>query len=190
MVDRRGYRQRQRQTATAVSPSAGTSDAASPAGPAHTAANTAPFEPFGESVTHMRSLRVVFALLLVGCTSSPTEPGASSLLRDGMVVLQVGASAQVNSDLRVSFAEVVEDSRCPASVVCAWQGNGAIRLEFTTGRGVKSAKLNTAGGTNFPREATVDGYTFELVELEPQPKTPDPIPAQQYRAAIRVTRTP
>jgi hypothetical protein len=94
----------------------------------------------------------------------------------------------VNTDLRVSFAQVVEDSRCPASVVCAWQGNGAIRLDITTGHGAQSATLNTAGGTAFPREASAAGYTFTLVGLDPQRQTPDPMPVQQYRATIRVTR--
>ncbi|MEA2166495.1 MAG: hypothetical protein QOK37_4622 [Thermoanaerobaculia bacterium] len=94
----------------------------------------------------------------------------------------------MNTDLRVSFAQVVEDSRCPASVVCAWQGNGAIRLDITTGHGAQSATLNTAGGTAFPREASAAGYTFTLVGLDPQRQTPDPMPVQQYRATIRVTR--
>jgi hypothetical protein len=104
------------------------------------------------------------------------------------MVVQFGNSSQVNTDLRVSFVQVVEDSRCPASVVCAWQGNGAIRLDITTGRGVQSITLNTAGGTAFPREASVAGYTFTLVELDPQRQTPDPIPVQQYRATIHVLR--
>jgi hypothetical protein len=130
---------------------------------------------------------VVFALLVLACNSSPTDPGSSASAR-ATIVLQFGNSNQVNSDLRVSFAQVVEDSRCPASVVCVWQGNGAIRLDITTARGAQSATLNTAGGTGFPREASLAGYTFTLVELDPARQTTDPIPLQQYRATIRVTR--
>ena len=136
----------------------------------------------------MRSLGVVFALLVLAC-SSPTAPDSSSF-RDATIVLQFGSSKQVNTDLRVAFAQVVEDSRCPASVVCAWQGNGAIRLDVTTGGGAQSVKLNTAGGPTFPHDASAAGYTFTLVELDPQRQTPDAIPMQQYRATIRVTRTP
>jgi hypothetical protein len=135
----------------------------------------------------MRSLGVVLAFLLLAC-NSPTNPGSSLPDRDATIVLQFGNSNQVNTDLRVSFAQVVEDSRCPASVVCAWQGNGAIRLDIATGHGAQSITLNTAGGTGFPRDASVVGYTFTLVELGPQRQTPDPIPIQQYRATIRVTR--
>jgi hypothetical protein len=136
----------------------------------------------------MRSVGVVFALLVLACNSSPTDPGNSIPARGATIVLQFGSSNQVDTDLRVSFAQVVEDSRCPASVACVWQGNGAIRLDITTGRGAQSATLNTAGGTSFPREASLAGYTFTLVELDPQRQTTDPIPLQQYRATIRVTR--
>lgn len=136
----------------------------------------------------MRSLGLVFVLLVLACNSSPTDPSTSVPFRDATIVLQLGNATQLNSDLRVAFSQVVEDSRCPASVACVWQGNGAIRLDITSGHGTESATLNTAGGTGFPREASVAGYTFTLVELDPQRKTPDPIPAQQYRATIRVTR--
>jgi len=136
----------------------------------------------------MRSLGVVFALLVLACNSSPTDPGSSADVSDSTVVLQFGASTRVSPDLRVTFEQVVEDSRCPASVVCAWQGNGAIRLAITTGSGDRTVTLNTAGGTTFPREVAAAGYLFALVELDPQRQTPDPIPAQQYRATLRVTR--
>jgi hypothetical protein len=135
----------------------------------------------------MRSLGVVLAFLVLACNSTPTDPDSSALARDVTVVVPFGNAKQVTTDLRISFAQLVEDSRCPASVVCAWQGNGAIRLDVTTGRGAQSVTLNTAGG-GFPREASVDGYTFTLVELDPQRQTPDPIPVQQYRATIRVAR--
>lgn len=128
----------------------------------------------------MRAL--VFLLLVVACSSSPNDPGAEP------IVLRHAESKQVNAELRVAFAELVEDSRCPASVACAWEGNAAIRLDVATGSGTESVRLNTAGGTAFPREASAAGYTFALVELEPQRQTADPVPVQQYRATIRVTR--
>lgn len=136
----------------------------------------------------MRSLIVVIALLSLSCNSTPTDPGGSAGVRDSTVVVQFGSSHQVNTGLRVSFVQLVEDSRCPASVVCAWQGNGAIRLDVTTDSGTQAVTLHTAGGAAFPREATVAGYTFGLVELDPQRQTTDPIAPQQYRATIRVTR--
>ena len=131
----------------------------------------------------MRSAGVVLSiLLLLGCSSSPTEPdpGASFVVAYG----STGRSGEV----RVTFAQLVEDSRCPASVVCAWQGNGAVRLEITAGGSTQSVTLHTAGGPAFPREASVAGYTVTLVELDPQRQTPDPVPPQQYRATVRIAR--
>ena len=136
----------------------------------------------------MRSLGVVFALLVLACNSTPTAPDNSIPASGATILLQFGSSKQVDTDLRVSFAQVVEDSRCPASVQCVWQGNGAIRLDVTTGGGTQSTRLNTAGGATFPTEASVGGYTFTLVKLDPQRQTADPVPAQQYQATIRVTR--
>ena len=138
----------------------------------------------------MRSLRVVLALLFLACNSSPTGPGSSGTVRDVTIVVPFGNSTQVSTGLRVSFAQVVEDSRCPASVQCPWAGNGAVRLDITSGGNVQSVKLNTAGGTGFPREASVSGYTFTLENLDPQKQTPGPIPEQQYRATIRVRSSP
>lgn len=133
----------------------------------------------------MRSLGVVFAALVLACNSSPTAPDTPR--RDTTVTLQFGDSGPVNSDLRISFVDLVEDSRCPTSVTCVWQGNGAVRIEITTDRGTQSVTLNTAGGVGFPRDAVVSGYSFTLVQLDPQRQTTDPIPRQQYRATIRVT---
>ena len=64
----------------------------------------------------MRSLGIVFTLLVLACNSSPTDP-SSVPIRDATIVVQYGDSKQVNNDVRVSFAQVIEDSRCPASVV-------------------------------------------------------------------------
>jgi len=72
--------------------------------------------------------------------------------------------------VRVSFTQVVEDSRCPASVACVWQGNAAIRLD-----------IRTAGGTAFPSEVAAAGYTFTLIDLDPKPQTSAHLPAEQYR---------
>lgn len=136
----------------------------------------------------MRPVGVVLAFLVLACNSAPTAPSNSIPASGATVVLPFGASKQVDSDLRISFAQLVGDSRCPQSVVCVWEGNGAIRLDVTTGGSTHSVTLNTAGGNAYPREASAGGYTFALVELVPPRKTPDPVPAQQYRATVLVTR--
>jgi hypothetical protein len=136
----------------------------------------------------MRTLGALLAICFLACNSTPTDPLDSNSVRDTTIVVANGSTNQVTSDLRVAFMQLIEDSRCPSSVVCVWAGNGAVRLDITSGSGTQSVTLNTTGGPAFPSEATVAGLTFTLVELNPARKTPDPIPAQQYRATIRVTR--
>ena len=136
----------------------------------------------------MRSLGAVLALLMLGCSdSSPTDPVLPLDIREP-VTLTFGTERQLNDDLKLSFAQLVEDSRCPQTVVCVWQGNGAIRLDVTTRAGFQPVKLNTVGSTDMPSTASALGWTFTLLKLEPERKTPDPVPPLQYRATIQVTR--
>jgi hypothetical protein len=136
----------------------------------------------------MRPLGVISLLLFLACNGSPTDPAGSTGPRGTTIVLQNGSSTQVSNDLRVSFVRIDGDSRCPASVMCPWSGNAAVRLDVTTGDSVQSTTLNTAGGTAFPRESSAAGYTFTLIKLDPARHTNDPVPAAEYRATIQVTR--
>ena len=139
----------------------------------------------------MRTAAALLLLFSLGCnsSSSPTEPSAPVEVRNESLTLPFGRTVEVNSDLQVALAEILEDSRCPASVVCVWQGNGKIRLAVTTRRGAQSIELNTVGSVGFPREASALGYTFTLEELRPARQTPDPVQPQQYAAVIRVNQT-
>jgi hypothetical protein len=138
-------------------------------------------------------MRFALALLLLpflACnSSSPTEPSPPIEPLNESYSLRYGNSAQVTRDLRVTFAEVLEDSRCPSTVQCVWAGNGKIRLDLVTGRGTSSVVLNTTGSAEMPREASAFGYTFTLVELQPYPQTTDAIPPNQYTAVVRVKRS-
>lgn len=140
------------------------------------------------STLNMRSLvGFALALLVVACQSSPTDPADAAA---GAILLRSGHSVQVNAGLRVAFAQIVEDSRCPTTVVCAWQGNGAIRLDITTPGGTQSIVLHTAGGAGFPRQASVAGHVITLARLDPERRNAEPVPMEQYSAAIQVTRAP
>ena len=37
--------------------------------------------------------------------------------------------------LRIKFAAVENDSRCPSDVTCVWAGNAAVQLQLSAGRG-------------------------------------------------------
>ncbi len=102
------------------------------------------------------------------------------------VVLAVGEEKRVDSHLRIGLLDVPADSRCPASVVCVWQGDGAAEIATAIGTGPSfPATLHTSAG---PASVEFQGYVVTLLELSPYPAAPGGIPKSQYTVRLRITR--
>ena len=103
--------------------------------------------------------------------------------------LRPGQSVRIEGEnLRVRFDGVLEDSRCPTSVSCIWEGNA--RVAVTLAKPAQPAtqlELNT--NPQFATEGDYMGYTLRLVALEPYPDTEESIPQRAYRATFIVTRS-
>ena len=88
--------------------------------------------------------------------------------------------------LRLRFARVAEDSRCPADVDCVWAGSAAVLIEVggKGWRGKRTLTLNTNTGeaeAGYGRH-----YTVRLEALSPQPRSDRKIPQGQYTATLIV----
>jgi hypothetical protein len=122
---------------------------------------------------------------------SPTQvAGDAAVPLDQPFALAVGETAVVEGGLDVKFASVVGDSRCPADVLCVWEGNAEISIDVAmTGEDQASLRLNT--NPSFATEATYLSYTIEFMALEPYPRT-DSETDEPYRATLvaSLTRTP
>ena len=91
--------------------------------------------------------------------------------------------------LRIKFAAVTEDSRCPADVQCVWAGNAAVRLDVSIrGRGSKSPTLNTNNRSSLVDENQYPGYRVKLVELSPYPRSAHKIAAEDYVVTLLVSK--
>lgn len=129
---------------------------------------------------------MAIALVVLSASCSSTPRTAPELAQEFLLPLHETAAVK-DTPLRIRFAEVSEDSRCPSNVVCVWQGNGRIRLEVVANGAQESVLLNTVGGGGqFPQEATAFGYRFRLLELAPYPQEPRP-PETEYVARLVVT---
>jgi hypothetical protein len=116
-------------------------------------------------------------------TNQVVRLGRSFTLRAGREVTLKG------SRLRIKFAAVDEDSRCPSDVTCVWAGNAAARLEVSTsGKDSQSLTLNTSTGSAFGMEKVYDGYKLWLVRLTPYPRSTKKIAASDYIATLVVTK--
>lgn len=130
----------------------------------------------------------VIAALLIGCNSSNSTPTEIEDLVTQQFTVRYGQTAAVaGSSLRVRFAELAEESRCPKNVVCVWMGNAKIRLDVTSNGRTESVELNTAGNSQFPREATVFGTTIRLIDLQPYPEDPQPNDPTRYTAQLEIS---
>ena len=123
----------------------------------------------------MRTLLVVLAAAVVGC-GGPTEV---QLEED--FTLALGKSASVEgTGITVTFAGVLEDSRCPINAVCVAAGNAKVVLGLRNPR--RSAEVNT---TDQPWGVFVGQIEIRLIELNPAPEIGKEPDKGSYRVILR-----
>jgi hypothetical protein len=101
--------------------------------------------------------------------------------------LAPGQSVQSGA-LRVTFKGVGDDSRCPADVVCVWEGDALVKIEVREQSGDPVARELHTSGSAGSRTTAYAGFEVELVRVTPQTHSQQPIPAQDYRVVLRITQ--
>lgn len=140
----------------------------------------------------MRALKryaaVALATVALGCSGS-TEPqldsNASMVPATTEVTLRYGEDRQLdNSVLRLTFARVVEDSRCPVDVVCVWAGNAVVEIGIAAGMGpTVPLQINALLD---PRYVDWSGIRVTVLELNPAPRSDTPIKPEDYSVKLRL----
>lgn len=128
----------------------------------------------------MRSLLVSLAVLtILGCSNSgsPTEPA----IANATMKLRFSETNTVGST-PITFTDI-NDSRCPSSVTCVWAGDAAVRLD--SGAETLVLHSNGSAGAVSGRLGTV---TIALVDVKPDPVTPDGLKKSDYVITIRVSK--
>ena len=128
----------------------------------------------------MKKLLMICVCLVtfIACAQTPQSENFPQT-----VELQSRASKKVSNDLTIRLTSVLEDSRCPTDVQCAWEGNAEIMLELSGGD-LETAHLNTGG--MFPRTEVYNGYTITLQELKPYPTEGMSIEESDYTAVLSI----
>ncbi len=137
-------------------------------------------------------LGLVAALSAAGCQTAPASPPEPAQVQLGEAfTLAAGQDAAVSGEaLKLTFDQVLEDSRCPKRVECFWTGQARLAvLVQQEGRAPVSVEFNTnpAPGQN-NQEATIGPYAIRLISLDPYPETPAAIPVDDYRAVLIVDK--
>ena len=116
------------------------------------------------------------SFIIQGAAQVPTRPSSSVFVAlDRPFQLGLGESVKLESaDIEIHFAEVTEDSRCPASVVCIWAGRATIAASVLSSGG-DTARVELTlpgGGAKTPSRQSIGEHSIELKLLEPYPGTP------------------
>ncbi len=127
------------------------------------------------------------ALAAAACGTTSTTDAERPAALNQETPLAPGQSLQSGA-LRVTFRSVEGDSRCPADVSCVWEGDALVKLERRERSGDPVARdLHTSGSVG-PRTTSFGGFEIALVRLTPETNSQRPIPAQDYRAVLRITQ--
>jgi hypothetical protein len=119
---------------------------------------------------------------------APTGPPAPTLGQP--FPLRVGENATVGP-VDVTLLGILDDSRCPTQVSCAWEGAATAELSVAVDgqdQGTLELTLNGQDRETDESRAAVAGYTVRLVQLAPYPQQPEPIPQADYTAQLVVER--
>lgn len=117
--------------------------------------------------TWKRTLLLVTAIVSASCSTSATGP-QDPLPRE--VVLRLGQEVTVEGTvLHLAFTRLVDDSRCPANVVCVWAGNAAVKVGIALAMSPAHPLILNTGVE--PRSVKQNGFRVTLLEVTPYPGT-------------------
>lgn len=123
----------------------------------------------------------------VSAPEAETDSAVVQVTADEPFTLKVEEMA-VYDETFITFTAVTEDSRCPKSVTCVWEGQGIVELEVV---GVDGQKTQIQLNTNPPDNTMVTTqYEIQLVDLMPYPQTTDIIPQEDYEATLMISTNP
>jgi hypothetical protein len=151
--------------------------------------------------------------LTLGCGATPNRPTPLPLMQP--FELRIGAAANLENDVTMTFQDVNADSRCPMDAICVWAGEAVITVVLTQPSAVVStsisglsvsASASVVGGaappgtclgsagrfecalatTSSRSTASQGSYSIRLVQVAPYPHSASPIRREDYVATLVV----
>ncbi len=133
---------------------------------------------------------------MLACANSkpPAEPNADEpqpkvVPTNVEFTLRRGETASAGGGmLLVTFLAVGNDSRCPADVVCVWEGDAELHFRLASEKSGAAAVIDTLHTTLPPQAVSYLGYTVTVKGLQPYPYSSDEPGSRDYRVALMITR--
>ena len=132
---------------------------------------------------------LLFATLSFTACEESVEPEEEEILLPLLgdeIPMKIGESVELDeTDIKVAFMRVKEDSRCAEGAECFWEGQGTIQLEVTTAESI-IIELTTRDGHAELASDTLATYIYTLLELTPYPKEGETISEEDYEIKLKV----
>ena len=96
-----------------------------------------------------------------------------------------------NSNVLLTFAELLEESRCPADefILCVWEGQVRVLLTLSEGEQLDSLELIYRSTDPELAKGEYKDLTIELVKVTPEKTTSSRvIPPEEYRLELKVDK--
>ena len=122
----------------------------------------------------MRRTPFLALLMLAACATVPRVPVGPTAA--------IGETASVGG-IRVRPVELLEDSRCPASVQCVWAGQVRVLVDVYRADGAHQQRDLTLG-----KPQNIDWGTLTLVDAQPPKLAPGRTDPGAYRFTFRFER--
>jgi hypothetical protein len=132
---------------------------------------------------------VIVAILVTGVACIGTKSPASVSLGQ-KVTLAIGQSISVTAEpLALTFAKVVNDSRCPTGVECFWAGEVSCLVDIIYQDKMENVVLTESGAYSKSANKVFNQYRIAF-HVTPHPQAGIQIRSEDYRLQLTITRTP
>ncbi len=127
---------------------------------------------------------VALTLILTSCKG--TQGVTASLGKE--FTLPIGETAAITGeDIKIKFAEVIEDSRCPKGAVCIWEGRVSVLVEITRGPSIKPTVFTQPGLSGDNGKEVYEDLNFAF-NVEPYPEVGKQIKPGEYRLVLTISK--
>jgi hypothetical protein len=135
-------------------------------------------------------LCVLLAVGYVGCigAANHVEERTGEAVLEREFKVHYGQELTVKGhDLNITFASVLDDSRCPAHVKCVWEGDAKILMRVKQANAEES-QLELHTNPRFTQQGDYQQYVIRLVALDPHPSSYFKTPQHDYIATLLVRK--
>lgn len=134
----------------------------------------------------------VFGLLMLfvlsSCRTSEMPVDPTDVQLGQTFVVPYSRTVTIDREqIKISFTELNDDSRCPKGAVCVWGGSATIALRLSQGS-EEDARLSIGTGQTNINAIAYKNYTIRLIELNPYPGEEGASVPISYKATLLVTK--